>query len=66
MNEFKNVDLVKEYKLCQIRGHTPSGMVLTCSEPLNVCKYCNTQYRYETILYEQNTPINEKIEAKND
>ncbi len=31
MNEFKNVDLVKEYKLCQIRGHTPSGMVLTCS-----------------------------------
>lgn len=44
------------YEICKQRGHQPSGLTLACIPPLQVCKWCSTQYRFETTLVEQNVP----------
>lgn len=49
-------DRYKEYLICKERGHTPSGYTLACNPPLNVCKFCGAQYRYENKLLELNIP----------
>lgn len=44
------------YEVCQERGHTDSGRILTSDPPWRVCKFCGTWYRHESHMVEGNVP----------
>jgi hypothetical protein len=54
---------LRAYRICQERGHTPSNLVLQCNPPLNVCKFCGTNYRFTAPeLVETNPPTEDEDE----
>lgn len=46
----------RQYQICQIRGHKPSGIRLSSNPPMDVCKHCGTQYWVERVVREINVP----------
>lgn len=47
---------IEAYEVCKERGHAPSAKVIATIPPWNVCRYCGTSYRSQSILEEQNVP----------
>lgn len=47
----------EQYEICKERGHVPAPILLTSNPPWNVCKHCDTRYRYSfPELIESNVP----------
>ena len=58
------------YRICQERGHDPSGALLMSNPPMYRCKWCGTNYRWtEPELVEAgqpNTAVKEIIDEDQD
>jgi hypothetical protein len=50
-----NENHAAEYAICQRRGHEPSDRWWMVDGSL-ICKWCGTQYRFEQVIHEHNTP----------
>lgn len=51
---------LEQYRICQKRGHAPSGTVLASNPPWQVCEFCGTHYRWsEPKLIESNVPTSD-------
>lgn len=47
----------RQYAICQERGHKPSGYTLLSNPPWEICGWCKTKFRYETVLVERDAPV---------
>jgi len=47
-----------EYLICKSRGHSKPLYAIETHHMWSICEYCNTQFRYENKMIEQNMPEN--------